>query len=107
VRDALLQAALEQAQRSHAAAGSRLLLACLTGASLLLALSMLLLIVHRRVLRPLLWVTRALVNLGDGDLITEVRVPTRRDESACCCARWRGCAKAASRASSWKRNADA
>ena len=80
VRDALLQAALEQAQRTYAAAGSRLLLACLTGAMLLLALTLLLLIVHRRVLRPLLWATRALVNLGNGDLITEVRVPERRDE---------------------------
>lgn len=80
VRDVLLQSALEEAQRSQAAAGSRLLLACLTGAMLLLALSLLLLIVHRRVLRPLLWVTRALVNLGNGDLITEVRVPPRRDE---------------------------
>jgi diguanylate cyclase (GGDEF)-like protein len=67
VRDALLQAALEQAGDDYEAARRELLLAWLTGALILLALTLLLLIVRRRVLLPLLGATRAIVRLGRGD----------------------------------------
>ena len=80
VRDTLLQAALDQAQQAYLAAQRQLLLACLTGALVVLVLALLLLIVQRRVVRPLLWATRALVELGNGELSAEVRGSTRQDE---------------------------
>jgi diguanylate cyclase (GGDEF)-like protein len=80
VRDVLLEASLEQAQQAYHTARRQLLLACATGALTLLVLAVLALIVRRRVIRPLLWATRALVNLSNGDLASEVRGTRRRDE---------------------------
>ncbi len=80
VRDVLLEASLEQARQAYDTAQRQLLLACATGALTLLVLAVLVLIVRRRVIRPLLWATRALVNLSNGDLASEVRGTRRRDE---------------------------
>ncbi|MBJ7310163.1 diguanylate cyclase [Rugamonas sp. CCM 8940] len=80
VRDVLLEASLEQARQAYDTAQRQLLLACATGALTLLVLTVLVLIVRRRVIRPLLWATRALVNLSNGDLASEVRGTGRRDE---------------------------
>ncbi|MFA9216196.1 MAG: diguanylate cyclase [Sphingomonadaceae bacterium] len=80
VRDALLQAALDQAMRDFDAARRELWLACLTGLMILLALTLLVLIMRRRVVLPLLGATRAIVRLGRGDFGATPAGTDRPDE---------------------------
>ncbi len=80
LRDVLLAAALDQATQDYQMARRELLLACLTGALILLTLTLLMMIVRRRVVLPLLHATSALVRLGNGDLVHEAACTQRADE---------------------------
>ena len=80
LRDVLLAAALEQATHDYRMARRELLLACLTGALILLTLTLLMLIVRQRVVLPLLHATGALVRLGNGDLVHDAGCTQRADE---------------------------
>jgi diguanylate cyclase (GGDEF)-like protein len=80
VRDALLARSIEGAEGASAQARRELQLACGMGAAMLLVLAALLLVLRRRVLRPLLAATRALVDIANGELDTAVPVTPRRDE---------------------------
>lgn len=80
VRDALLGAALDDAEQAFNAARQRLLLASLTGAMMVLALTLLLTLLRQRVIVPLLAATRALIKLGNGDFSAAVGDTRRADE---------------------------
>jgi diguanylate cyclase (GGDEF)-like protein len=80
VRDVLLEAALDQASQDYDAAQRELLLACLTGGAILLALTLLMTIVQLRVVAPLARATGAIVKLGNGDFSVGVHGSARQDE---------------------------
>ncbi|MHA4869052.1 diguanylate cyclase [Duganella sp. PWIR1] len=73
LRDELLRKAQAQAESDHVHARRELLIVGLSGVAILLALTLLLLIVRRRVIVPLLRATRAVIRLGDGDYTRDVR----------------------------------
>ncbi|OEZ60070.1 diguanylate cyclase [Duganella sp. HH105] len=80
LRDVLLQEAQTQALHDYEAARRELVLALLVGAAILLALTLLLAIVRRRVVVPLLRATRAVVRLGNGDFSMPPSGARRDDE---------------------------
>ncbi|MBA5637297.1 diguanylate cyclase [Duganella sp. LX20W] len=80
VRDVLLEAALDQARQDYETAQHELLLACLTGAAILLAMTLLMIMLRARVMVPLARATRALVKLGNGDFSIRVHETRRQDE---------------------------
>jgi len=80
LRDVLLGAAQAQAGADYEAARHALLLACLSGAAPLLALTLLMLIVRRRVIVPLVRATRAIIRLGKGDFEHDAGGSDRPDE---------------------------
>ena len=80
VRDVLLGAAQAQAEADYEAVRRELVLACLSGATILLALTLLMLIMRRRVLMPLLRATRATIRLGNGDFSRDAGGSDRPDE---------------------------
>lgn len=80
LRDELLGEAQAQAQRDHEHARRELIIACLSGVAILLALTLLMLIVRRRVILPLLRATRAVIRLGDGDYSRDPGGMQRPDE---------------------------
>ncbi|MQA42059.1 GGDEF domain-containing protein [Rugamonas aquatica] len=80
LRDVLLQEAQTQALQDYEAARRELVLALLVGAAILLALTLLLAIVRRRVVVPLLRATRAVVRLGNGDFSMPPSGARRDDE---------------------------
>lgn len=80
LRDELLREAQELAGRDHAYARSELMLAALSGVAILLALTLLLLLVRRRVILPLLRATRAVIRLGNGDYSRDPSGSQRNDE---------------------------
>ncbi|MQA22423.1 GGDEF domain-containing protein [Rugamonas rivuli] len=80
LRDVLLQEAQTQALQDYEAARHELVLALLVGAAILLALTLLLAIVRRRVVVPLLRATRAVVRLGNGDFSMPPSGARRDDE---------------------------
>jgi diguanylate cyclase (GGDEF)-like protein len=80
MRDVLLGAAQAQAAADYEAVRRELLLACLSGAAILLTLTLLMLIVRRRVLVPLMRATRATIRLGNGDFSRDAGGSSRPDE---------------------------
>jgi diguanylate cyclase (GGDEF)-like protein len=80
LRDELLRQAQEQAERDHRHARRELLIASLSCAAIVLALTLLVLIVRRRVIVPLLRTTRAVVRLGNGDYSRDPGGSQRPDE---------------------------
>jgi len=80
LRDELLREAQAQAWRDHEHARHELLIASLSGAAILLALTLLLIIVRRRVILPLLRATRAVIRLGNGDYSRDPGGSQRADE---------------------------
>ncbi|MRW90925.1 diguanylate cyclase [Duganella sp. FT80W] len=80
VRDELLRAAQAQAERDRDHALRELWIAALSGVAILLALTLLLLIVRRRVIVPLLRATRAVIRLGNGDYSRDPGGAQRADE---------------------------
>ncbi|NYE63987.1 diguanylate cyclase (GGDEF)-like protein [Duganella sp. 1224] len=80
LRDELLQEAQTQAENDHRHALRELWIAILSGVAILLALTLLLLIVRRRVIVPLLRVTHAVIRLGDGDYSRDPGGARRADE---------------------------
>jgi len=80
LRDVLLQEAQTQALHDYEVARRELVLALLVGAAILLALTLLLAIVRRRVVVPLLRATRAVVRLGNGDFSMPPSGARRDDE---------------------------
>ncbi|MRW88111.1 diguanylate cyclase, partial [Pseudoduganella sp. FT26W] len=80
LRDELLQEAQLQAQSDHELARRELWIAITSGAAILLALTLLLLIVRRRVILPLLRATRAVIRLGNGDYSRDPGSSQRADE---------------------------
>lgn len=80
LRDTLLSEALAQAERDHARAGYDLLIVALSGVAILLTLTLLLLIVRRRIVIPLLRATRAVIRLGDGDYSRDPVGTPQQDE---------------------------
>jgi diguanylate cyclase (GGDEF)-like protein len=80
LRDELLREAQQQAENDHRHARRELWIAILSGIAILLALTLLLLIVRRRVIVPLLRVTRAVIRLGNGDYSRDPAGLQRADE---------------------------
>jgi diguanylate cyclase (GGDEF)-like protein len=80
LRDELLQEAETQAQNDHEHARRELWIATLSGIAILLSLTLLLLIVRRRVIVPLLRATRAVIRLGNGDYSRDSGGSQRADE---------------------------
>lgn len=80
LRDELLREAQAQARRDHDHARSELWIVVLSGLAILLALTLLLLIVRRRVVVPLLRATRAVIRLGNGDYSRDPGGSQRADE---------------------------
>lgn len=80
LRDELLREAQQQAESDHRHARRELWIAILSGLAILLALTLLLLIVRRRVIVPLLRVTRAVIRLGNGDYSRDPAGLQRADE---------------------------
>jgi diguanylate cyclase (GGDEF)-like protein len=80
LRDELLREAQTQALRDHQHARSELWIAILSGAAILLALTLLTLIIRRRVIVPLLRATHAVIRLGDGDYSRDPSDTQRPDE---------------------------
>ncbi|RZT05931.1 diguanylate cyclase (GGDEF) domain-containing protein [Duganella sp. CF402] len=80
LRDELLREAQEQAGRDHEHARYELLIASLSGVAILLALTLLILIVRRRVVVPVLRATRAVIRLGNGDYSRDPSGSSRQDE---------------------------
>lgn len=80
LRDELLQEAQQLAEHDHQHALRELWIAILSGLAILLALTLLLLIVRRRVVVPLLRATRAVIRLGDGDYSRDPGGSQRADE---------------------------
>ncbi|WP_343733042.1 GGDEF domain-containing protein [Duganella sp.] len=80
LRDELLREAQAQAENDHEHARRELIIACLSGVAILLALTLLMLIVRRRVILPLLRATRAVIRLGDGDYSRDPGGLQRPDE---------------------------
>nr|WP_229260301.1 GGDEF domain-containing protein [Duganella alba] len=80
LRDELLKEAQTQAHSDHELARRELWIAVLSGAAILLALTLLLLIVRRRVVVPLLRATRAVIRLGNGDYSRDPGGSQRADE---------------------------
>ncbi|MYN27559.1 GGDEF domain-containing protein [Duganella levis] len=80
LRDELLQEAQTQAQNDHEHARRELWIATLSGIAILLSLTLLLLIVRRRVIVPLLRATRAVIRLGNGDYSRDSGGSQRADE---------------------------
>ncbi|MYM21374.1 diguanylate cyclase [Duganella sp. FT135W] len=80
LRDELLREAQEQAWSDHEHARYELLIASLSGVAILLALTLLILIVRRRVVVPVLRATRAVIRLGNGDYSRDPSGSSRQDE---------------------------
>jgi diguanylate cyclase (GGDEF)-like protein len=80
LRDVLLKEAQTQAERDHTHAWYELLIASLSGVAILLALTLLVLIVRRRVVVPMLRATRAVIRLGNGDYSRDPSGSQRADE---------------------------
>jgi diguanylate cyclase (GGDEF)-like protein len=80
LRDALMSVTVEQVRKVQERAQRELIFAFMMGALILLLLAGLFLIVSKRFVRPLLWTTRTLTGIADGDLDTEVPLSSRRDE---------------------------
>jgi diguanylate cyclase (GGDEF)-like protein len=80
VRDVLLEAALDQARQDYHTAQRELLLACVTGGAILLAMTLLMTMLRARLMVPLARATRALVRLGNGDFSIRVHESQRQDE---------------------------
>ena len=80
LRDGLLAAAQAQASADFAAARRELQLAWAGSAAMLLSLTLLTLIVRRRVIVPLLRATRATIRLGQGDFSRDAGGSDRPDE---------------------------
>lgn len=80
LRDELLREAQAQALRDHQHARTELWIAALSGVAILLALTLLLLIVRRRVIVPLLRATHAVIRLGNGDYSRDPGGSQRADE---------------------------
>ena len=80
LRDVLLAVSIEGATQAHAAALSALVLEAAAGIAVLALLATLSAFLRRRVVKPLLATTRALVLLARGDLSAEPPVSTRGDE---------------------------
>lgn len=80
LRDELLREAQQQAESDQRHARRELWIAILSGIAILLALTLLLLIVRRRVIVPLLRVTRAVIRLGNGDYSRDPAGLQRADE---------------------------
>nr|WP_315254160.1 GGDEF domain-containing protein [uncultured Duganella sp.] len=80
LRDELLREARVQAQRDHDHARTELWIAVLAGVAILLVLTLLILIVRRRVVVPVLRATRAVVRLGNGDYSRDPSGSQRNDE---------------------------
>ena len=80
LRDELLQEVQQQAERDHRHALRELWIAILSGVAILLALTLLLLIVRRRVVVPLLRATRAVIRIGNGDYSRDPGGSQRADE---------------------------
>lgn len=80
LRDGLLAAAQAQAGADFTAARRELQLACASSAAMLLSLTLLALIVRRRMIVPLLRATRATIRLGNGDFSRDAGGSDRPDE---------------------------
>ncbi|MTV39515.1 GGDEF domain-containing protein [Duganella radicis] len=80
LRDELLREAQAQAWSDHEHARRELIIASMSGVAILLALTLLLLIVRRRVIVPLLRATRAVIRLGAGDYSRDPTGSERPDE---------------------------
>lgn len=80
LRDELLRQAQLQAERDHRHARHELMIASLSCVAIILALTLLVLIVRRRVVLPLLRATRAVIRLGAGDYSRDPGGSQRPDE---------------------------
>jgi diguanylate cyclase (GGDEF)-like protein len=80
LRDELLQEAQAQAEHDHELMRRELVIASVAGVSIALVLTLLLLIVRRRVVVPLLRATSAVIRLGNGDYSRDTTGWQRQDE---------------------------
>jgi diguanylate cyclase (GGDEF)-like protein len=82
LRDVLVTSAVERAQEQHTRAVRYLVGICIFGAIAFAIVCSLLIIMRRRVIRPLVTTTRVITGIARGELDTVVPVGTRKDEIA-------------------------
>jgi len=82
LRDALVATAMENAAAGHAAAVRDLVAACIIGVVAFGTVGGVLLVMRRRVIRPLVMTTRVITGIARGELETVVPAGKRRDEIA-------------------------
>jgi diguanylate cyclase (GGDEF)-like protein len=80
LRDTLMTVTMEQVAEAQRHARRELILACITGALILLLMAGLFFVISQRIVRPLLFATRTLGAIARGDLDTEVPLSPRVDE---------------------------